>query len=313
MARRWLKIGGGIASTVTTILALFALLVTNFGFEITGTDDICAGTLENPCISFINVTNPTADDVDIYNPNMIKLKFSPEIPEFYLFRKDGRCKGGKSCSAPNGVSLSGWNYIDFTNNTKPVKDKAYVYRFSKKTTKQFLLWGLKNNPKEIIKWSFFVGDTELDPVWLPFKFTFTTVQVLNKNINHTKRWNETKDYYFTNYTCYYHEANDTFTPCEQYNYTEYSEYSELIIDLEYQELKINGKLVNSTELGLWCWDDGKNKVWCNSYANGIAKFKKKEIIPGTTYCSFDYDAKDFSCNNYLRDGLESTIKSRFSK
>src|SRR3990167_10467549 len=120
--RKWLKIGSGIGAGITTIIGLFLALSISFGFQINGTDDRCGGTNEDPCISYINVTNPTIYNVDIYNPDEIKLVFIPTIKEYYLFVKDGRCKGGNSCSAPNKVSLVGWNFIDFTADTKPAPD-----------------------------------------------------------------------------------------------------------------------------------------------------------------------------------------------
>ena len=65
--RRWLKIGAGVAASVTTILGLFVLLTSNFGFVITDLtgDIICEGTYSSPCISEFTVRNPTPYDVDI--------------------------------------------------------------------------------------------------------------------------------------------------------------------------------------------------------------------------------------------------------
>ena len=133
--RRWLKFGAGAAAGVATLIGLFSLLIGLYNFDISGTDDICEGTLADPCVSYISVKNPNLYHVDIYNPEAIRLAFSPQIKEYYLFRKDGRCYGGASCAAPNGLSIKGWNYIDFTNATKPVKDKVYVFRFPARETK----------------------------------------------------------------------------------------------------------------------------------------------------------------------------------
>lgn len=165
--RKYFKIGSYSAAGVVSIVLFFLFLQTTYGFQITGTDDICKGIVNDPCISYINITNPTIYNVDVYNQDQVKLAFSPEIKEYYLFRKDGRCKGGESCAAPNGLSLKGWNYIDFTNETKPLKNRVYVYRFPRRSTKEFLLWGLKNNPTDSIKWTLFTDKGELDPVWFP--------------------------------------------------------------------------------------------------------------------------------------------------
>lgn len=261
MTRRWFKIGGGAAAGVTTILALFLFLVTQYSFEITGTDDICAGTYEDPCISFLNVTNPTDDDVDVYNPDMLSLEFSPEIPEYYLFRKDGRCKGGDSCAAPNGVSLTGWNYIDFTNETKPIADKQYVYRFTKKSTKEFLLWGLKNNPSDRVKWSFFVGDDELDPVWEPE----ATNSLKNLQSSETIFWNKSVNIPILDEECVWHESNQSYTPCEvenivvvQYNKTKVTKW---------QEIHTDNQVTNLTDWPYYCWENVTD-ITCKSLWDG---------------------------------------------
>ncbi len=163
--RRWTKIGAGVSASVGSVFGLFFILVSVFGFEISSVDVVCGST----CFVPINITNPTRYNVDIYNPDQINLFFEGNVGEHYLFRKDGRCKGGKSCAAPNGVSLKGWNYIDFTEATKPRRDVAYTYRFRPYRTHEFGMW-LKKAPSDTIKWTieldggFVVGNAELDPI-----------------------------------------------------------------------------------------------------------------------------------------------------
>lgn len=171
MARRWLKIGGGIAASVTTIIGLFLLLQTNFGFEIndlTG-DIICEGTYENPCISEFEVKNPTRYDVDIYSKDQVKLDFSPGIYDYGLFVPDGRCSatGKCACELKDGRKLGfkGLRCVDFTNKTKPRTDKVYNFRFKRYSTTVFTLAGIKNNPSDDIKWGFGTNDEYLDPIW----------------------------------------------------------------------------------------------------------------------------------------------------
>ncbi len=172
MARRWFKIGTGKAIGVTTILTLFALLSSLYGFEIndlTG-DIVCEGTYENPCISKFEVRNPNAFDVDIYSADQVKLEFSPDIKDYALFVPDGRCSatGKCACEMKNGEKLGfkGLRCVDFTNKTKPRQDKVYNFRFSRYSTDEFTLAGIKNNPKDEIKWTFGTNDVELDPIWL---------------------------------------------------------------------------------------------------------------------------------------------------
>jgi len=171
MARRWLKIGGGIAAGVTTILALFVLLVSNFGFEITDLTGnfTCEGTYENPCISRFTVRNPTLYDVDIYSKDQTKLIFAPEIDDYALFVPDGRCTatGKCACDMKNGdrMGFEDWRCVDFTNKTKPRTDKVYNFRFKRYSTTEFLLAGIKKESIQTVKWTFGVHDGELDPIW----------------------------------------------------------------------------------------------------------------------------------------------------
>ena len=72
--------------------------------------------------------------VDIYNKEEVKLDFSPDIFDYGLYVKDGRCKntqGTCACDLKDGSKLGfvGWRCVDFTNKTKPRKDKVYVFRF----------------------------------------------------------------------------------------------------------------------------------------------------------------------------------------
>jgi len=233
VARRWLKIGGGIAVGVTTISLFFQLLITLYGFQIidlTG-NIICDGTFENPCISEFNVRNPNPYNVDIYNKYQVKLEFSPEIKDYALFVKDGRCSatGACACDMLNGNKLGfkGWRCVDFTNKTKPRKDKVYVFRFPAYTTKNFRLAGLKNNPNDNIKWSFGVENKELDPYWLGndiggfisyksyYTLTLTKFNGLEKWLVQDKEW---------------YVDNDLIIFNETYNYTKKNLHIDLVIN-----------------------------------------------------------------------------------
>jgi len=186
--RRWLKIGGGIAASVTTIIGLFLLLQTQFGFEIndlTG-NFTCLGTYENPCISEFEVRNPTMYNVDIYSKDQVKLNFSPEIKDWALFVPDGRCSatGKCACELKNGQRLGfeDWRCVDFTNKTKPRADRVYNFRFKRYSTTKFKLAGIKKDPRNTIKWTFGAKGGELDPLWKGF----SDETDINKNANYKK-------------------------------------------------------------------------------------------------------------------------------
>ena len=169
--RRWLKIGVGLAATITTILGLFGLLSLLYEFEIvdlTG-NFVCEGTYENPCISEFEVRNPNAYVVDIYSSDQVKLDFLPEIEDYALFVPDGRCSatGKCACELKNGslLGFEDWRCVDFTNKTKPRKDRVYNFRFPAYSTTKFRLAGIKKSNFDTIKWAFGTEGKELDPIW----------------------------------------------------------------------------------------------------------------------------------------------------
>lgn len=169
--RRWIKIGSGAAIGVTTIVGLFFLLTALYGFQITDkTGDItCEGTYANPCVSLFDVKNPNNYVVDIYSKDQVKLDFSPNIKDYALFTKDGRCgaTGACACVLNNGqkIGYKGWRCVDFTNATKVRNDTAYNFRFNKYSTTNFMLVGIKNDPADTVKWGFGTNGSYLDPTW----------------------------------------------------------------------------------------------------------------------------------------------------
>ena len=83
---------------ITTITTLFFVLMA-FGIEITGTNDICDGTLDDPCVSYGEICNNGPNAYDIYNPNEVEMGFSPEIDRHWMFFKDGRYKKETLCNS----------------------------------------------------------------------------------------------------------------------------------------------------------------------------------------------------------------------
>jgi len=158
---KYAEIAGGAILTITALFFVRMVL----GFEITGSNDHCSGTLRDPCVSYGKICNLGPDNYDIYNPEGIKLDFLPEIKDYWIFFKDGRVK--KEFLIPKGInhSTKGWRYENFTNATKPRKDRIYVHRFARYSCQDYMLVGLKNNPNDIIKWGFGVKREYLDPFW----------------------------------------------------------------------------------------------------------------------------------------------------
>ena len=158
-----------IGVAITTIIGLFAYLA-SLGLVITSDGDKDCNFIYNNvayCASYINVTNPKAFSVDIYNRESVSLDFVPGIKNYYLFTKDGRCSGkqGSACCTYDNICIKGWRYTNFTDATKPRDDRVYVFRYAAYSTTQHLLLGEKNKLYEKVKWTLGVGGGNLDPVW----------------------------------------------------------------------------------------------------------------------------------------------------
>lgn len=161
--KKW-GIKAGIPAT-TMIGLLFAYLTFMGAIEITGFsgDQVCAGTIEDPCYAYINFT--ANEDIFIYPIGYDPwgrdtiFEFSPGVKDWKLQRSWGKgwrdipldktCTG-TWCGAPNsdGVTYS-WVLRE---------DRDYRVR----------IVALKNKPSDTIKWAVNYEDKEyLDPVWLP--------------------------------------------------------------------------------------------------------------------------------------------------
>jgi len=168
---KYAKIASGAIITVTSLF--FVLMV--MGFEITGSDDVCLGTLEDPCVSYGKICNLGPDNFDIYNPDEVKMDCSPTIKDSWMFFKDGRVRKQFLYEKGINASTSGWRYENFTDATKPRSDRVYVHRFARYSCQDYMLVGLKENPDDLIKWGFGVGKEYLDPFWYGVNDSATTL------------------------------------------------------------------------------------------------------------------------------------------
>ena len=154
----------GYGTSILTISALIVWFMLSPDFQVEYSGDIeCLGTLEEPCISFINVTftpqNPIYKYFYVYNRDGVKLDFSPDITQYALCKPDGRYKKERSLD-----NLCGPGYREIF--TQPYYYKySYYYKFYKNQKEEWMLVGLKNNPTDKVKWGMNAVDTYIDPVW----------------------------------------------------------------------------------------------------------------------------------------------------
>lgn len=305
--KKWGK-GIGLVGVVGGMFTLLFMFLSSSGLitVISHSGDVaCAGTELNPC--YAEITFKANEDIYVYalgyDPwgRNETFQFNPAVKEWKLQRSWG---GGWRDYDLENPCTGTWCGASSSNSNVQY---SLVWRKGREYTIRIV--ALKNNPSDKIKWSVFEGN--IDPFWLPL--SKLQVEVFNKQLNHTETWEEKKDIYWSDPHCSYIGFNDTYYSCNKYNKTETTIKSKFIIDLEYQELSINGSLINSSDLGLWCWNDGKSKIWCNSYVDGIAKYKKKQIIKGTSYCFIDYSTGKLDCKDFLKSKLQNDLKKRIEK
>jgi len=148
--------------TGVSLVSIMAYLVT-LGFVITAPDDVCAGTITDPCNVTISFKNPTMNSIVIKSKEQLVFDFSPTscVKDFKLY------KDGKEIDWAKGVTFTRY----------------------KTTNMQLVLY--KTNPSCDIKWGLNSSGYYLDPIFygVPVEnLTLTDVWV-----NKTIYWNETID------------------------------------------------------------------------------------------------------------------------
>ena len=161
-----ITIGVGVAATgifsLTKLIAYLLLL----GAVITSPDgnQICSGTIEDPCISHIFISNISAT---ISNPEGIKLEFLPGIKDYDLYVAN---YWNETVTSTYNIDVNNVSVEESVNQTINHKDWILIenmdnFSFDKEKTYEFELRGYKYNPSDNIKWTLTGANGNLDPWW----------------------------------------------------------------------------------------------------------------------------------------------------
>lgn len=147
---------------VVGLMGFFAVLL-SFGLVITSDGDkSCAGTFVDPCISYINITNPSAKTVYIQSGSNTSLFFSENLADYQLYYK----------------YKDKWKYVDFTLATRKIGLKGNdVFSFPARSTTEFKLVGYKMRTTDTVKWSFASEKFYLDPAWNGTAWTYNSTDL----------------------------------------------------------------------------------------------------------------------------------------
>ena len=126
-----------LGGSLVTVLGILIYLSTLQGVTITTSPDIsCSGTINQPCVSYFNITS-NYYTLKFFNTSNQKLTFSPDVKDYKIYRY---------------VSKK-WTEIKFPINMT----KGVVY--------QFKIVGYKYKSSDTVKWGIKAGDNEIDPYW----------------------------------------------------------------------------------------------------------------------------------------------------
>lgn len=156
--KKW-AISTGISAGIAGFALLFIYISMIGAIEITGYSDdtICAGTIEDPCIAYVNFT--AKEDIFLYpmdyDPYGRDTPFYTDVglKEWHMYRSWG----------------TGWREIDLTTNCKgtwcgapsSTANTKYSFAFRKDRDYQIKIVAYKEDSEITIKWGF----ADIDPFW----------------------------------------------------------------------------------------------------------------------------------------------------
>ena len=156
----------GYGTALTSIIALLGWIVASpyFSIQMEG-DKTCAGTFEDPCEWYYNITLKEVNTYYFQNKNHTNMVFVPDVKSSYNCKKDNRFTGKSRLNReqyPCGVGFREFNW------SEPLTNKyGYVNKFIKNEKQEFKLVVFKNNPSDKIKFGGELFDKNIDPYFLP--------------------------------------------------------------------------------------------------------------------------------------------------
>lgn len=246
-----------ITASTAGLLTILAMLTLIPGVKITGSPDIhCAGTPTDLCCGYFNITST---NYTIYLKNRLALNITwgggTQPKSWWLMKKSG----------------TKWPQYNLSKN----------HTLSRNVTHQFQVCALKNDPQDTLKWGVLAGNANLDPLFLPpADVTLTT----RKNTS-IEFFNESVRVLVKNDKCVFHPENvthkESWESCMEFNQFETVLRNRTVV-VEWQELAYDGKIVNTLNIGVWCYDTGTQFI-CKSIYDGDGAHHIPAIKPGESY------------------------------
>ena len=179
----------GYGTTITSIVALIGWIFASpyFSIQMEG-DKTCAGTFEEPCEWYYNITLKEVNAYYFQNKNHTNLVFVPEVKSSYNCKKDNRFTGKSRLNReqyPCGVGFREFNW------SEPLTNKyGYINKFIKNEKQEFKLVVFKNNQDDEIKFGGELFGKDFDPYFLPkYNFIYIKECKLIKNAtSHEENW-----------------------------------------------------------------------------------------------------------------------------
>lgn len=279
----------------------------------------CDGTLEDPCYAYI--TFVANEDIFLYPSEdwaNYGLTTDKPVSDMWMARKWGENSDG----TPRwyGINITGPCESTRCGKPRDVNKAAYSIAFREGREYTLRFTALKENPEDVIKWTWGIDGEEADPFWFPRGsgsrgsntqlYNFKRYEEINKTL--TLRWLNITPKCFNNVT------NGTLQTAKKC----YSETTQDTIQTrrylrdDWQEIEIDGAYHNASDLDVWCYNT-TDDIICKSTMDGDGKFKQEGYSKGMSYFILDKSNGKLKestgrYGRFYKQELERSSKARLS-